>query len=435
MNSQYGTPPNRPRAWISAETIQLIGMESQREGFWPRLCSLKCNIGWEIAPFISSFLAPTIIDLDLTLPREKNRLLQPTLSLLAHTCRQLQSLRMNVDTFGPPSGAEMGRLLSASQHTLYHIDIGPSAPPEIFPAIFNLPLLRSLTLQEPRLPDQFPPEISPPLETIDFNGNHGPNLTQFLKRLQKLAAVSVYCGETIQLSTFLDSLCGATATVGCLSLSPVTTLDRSSVALLRTFTNLTSLTIRCACGYRGRSWQCSFQLTNEDLLDLGGGLPHIRTLSLGPGCHGPCHVTFKSLVCLSRMCGSLENLSIRVDFADIVNGSDQPNHGNASPRDDGASPQRERSRLWILTVGNSPLPDTPRCEWIVALALASTFPSLKYLFSYCSGEMSKRWNEVLGDILVCQKIFHITQGEGKSLRSHHLCSVIPIPMRSTQTPP
>ena len=437
MSSQHGAPSGRPRAWVSVETIQLIGMESQREGFWPGLFSLKCNIGWEIVPFISLFLAPTITDLDLTLPRDQNnRLLQPTLSLLSHACRQLRSMRMDVDTSCPQSGAEMGRLISASRNTLHRIDIRSSTPPEIFPVIFNLPLLRTLILQEPRLPDQSPAEILPSLETIDFNGNHGPNLAQFFGGLsvQKLVAVSVRCGGIIQLPTSLDSLCGATATVNRLYLSPVAALDRSSITLLRTFTNLTSLIIRCVCESREMNWPCSFQLTNEDLLDLGGALPHIRALDLGQGCRRACHVTFKSLICLSRTCGNLETLSIRVDFASIVDGSDQPGRGNASIRDNGARPQRERSRLWILAVGNSPLPDVPRCEWIVALALVTIFPSIQYVFSSCSSEMNRRWNGVWGDILVCQKIFHITQAEGKCLRSYRLFSVISIPIRSIQTP-
>ena len=436
MSSQQGAPPGSPRAWVSAETIQLIGMESQREGFWPGLCSLKCNIGWEIVPFISLFLAPTITDLDLTLPRDQNnRLLQPTLSLFSHACRRLRSLRMDVDTSSPESGAEMGRLISASRNTLHRIDIRTSTPPEIFPVIFNLPLLRSLVLQEPRLPDQLPPEILPPLETIDFNGNHGPNVTQFLRlSVRRLVTVSIRCGGVIQLPTFLDSLCDANATMNRLYLSPVAALDRSSITILRTFTNLTSLVIRCVCESREMNWPCSFQLTNEGLLDLGGALPHVRSLDLGQGCHRACHVTFKSLIGLSRMCRNLETLSIRVDFASIVDGSDQPGRSNTNIKGDSVRPQRERNRMWILAVGNSPLPDTPRCEWIVALALVTIFPSIQYVFSNCSSEMNRRWNGVWGDILVCQKIFNITQTEGKRLGSHRLFLVVSIPIRSIQTP-
>jgi len=415
MNHAYEILSVRPKAWVSVETIQLVGMESQRGGFWPRLCRLKCNIGWETVPFISSFLTPTITNLDLTLPRESNRLLQPTLSLLTHTCHQLQSLKMDVDAFGPLSGGEMGCLISASRHTLRRVDIRSPTPPEIFPVISSLPRLRDLSLQDPRFPNQIAPEILPRLEAIIFNGNHGSNLTQFLKRLpaQRLANVSISRGETIQLSTLLESLRGATATMNMLYLSPVTTLDHSSVILICYFTNLTSLTIRCSCEELGGL--CSFDLTDEKILELGETLAHMRSLSLGAGCRGPRHVTFTSLTCLSRMCGNLESLSIRVDFASIVGGSDQLNHTDASLGVNSTRPSGERSRLCILTVGNSPLPDIPRCEWVVALALVSIFPSVKFLFSYCSGEMHKRWDKVRGDILVCQKIFHITRARGKHL--------------------
>ena len=68
-------PPIRP----TVETIQLLAMESQREGFWPRLSRLKCNIGWTIVLSVPLFLTPAITNLDLALPQESNRLLQPTL--------------------------------------------------------------------------------------------------------------------------------------------------------------------------------------------------------------------------------------------------------------------------------------------------------------------------------------------------------------------
>ena len=410
---------SRPRVWLSVETAQILGLESQRGGFWPGLRSLKCNVGWEIVPFISSFVTPTIANLDLTLPRESNRLLQPTLSLLTHICRQLQSLRLDIDAFGSLSGGEIGRLISASRNTLHRIDIRSFTPPDIFPVIFNLTRLRTLVLQEPRLPDQIPSEILPPLEAIDFNGSHGSNLAQFLRSLstQRLAELSVHCGEIIQLPTLLDSLRGVTATMNRIYLSPVTDLDHSSITLLCTFTNLTSLKIRCACENR-KSWPCSFQPTDEDLSKLGESLPHICTLILSPGCSTPRRVTFTSLARLSRVCSNLEILSTRVDFASIVDGSGQPNHDNVSLGGNNARLQREGSRLRTLTVGNSPLPDTPHCEWMVALALASIFPSTKFLFSYCADETHRSWNKVWEDITACQRILHIAQAEGKRLDTY-----------------
>ena len=84
-------------ACISVETIQLLKTESKQGTFWPGLRQLRCNMGWEIVPFISLFLTPAITDLDLLLPRESTELLQPTFSLLADTCCQLQSLgRLNL---------------------------------------------------------------------------------------------------------------------------------------------------------------------------------------------------------------------------------------------------------------------------------------------------------------------------------------------------
>jgi len=405
-----------PQAWLSVETIQLIGMESQRGGFWPGLCSLRCNIGWEIVPLLSSFLNPTITHLSLILPLQGNRLLQPALSLLAHTCQQLQSLKVDADTSDPLSGSEMGLLISASRRTLRHLEIKPSTPPNIFPAIFDLPQLQDLTLQKPHLPSQIPPNVLPRFRAISFGGNHGPNLLHFLKEVPTLAltTVTISHGGLIQLSATLNSLRGASATMNTLYLAPVMALDHSSITLLCSFTNLKSLSIGCICEDLGLSESCSLQLTDENIRELGGALPHINLLSLAPCCRGPRHVTFASLICLSRMCGNLGSLSIRIDFTSVVDGSDQLDRG---PGVNNARPQRATSRLGTLTIGRSPLPDSPRCEWMVALALVRIFPSIRFLSSYCTEEMKERWEEVKGNVLVCQKIFRIT-ATGKHLSTY-----------------
>jgi len=407
---------SRSRAWISVETIQLIGMESQQGGFWPRLCSLRCNIGREIIPFLSSFLNPTITNLDLTLPRQGNWLLQPTLSLLAHTCRQLQSLILDVNTSDQPSGGEMGRLISASRCTLQRIEIRPFTPPEIFPAIFNLPQLQDLTLQKPHLPSRTPPNVLPRFRAITFSGDHGLNLPQFLRGVpvSVLTTVTISRGGIIRLSAVLDALRGASATMSALYLTPVATLDHSNVPLLCLFTNLKSLSIGCICEDSGPSGPCSFQLTDENIRELGGALPHIHVLSLASSCRGPCHVTFASLICLSRMCGRLGGLLIRIDFMSVVDGSDQLNHTDL----DSAGPHWATSRLVTLTVGRSPLPDSPRCEWMVALALVRIFPSIKFISSHCTEEMHRRWEEVEGHLLFCKKILHIMQATGKHLNAY-----------------
>ena len=318
----------------------------------------------------------------------------------------------------------MGRLISASRSTLRSIVIQPSTPPGTFPAIFNLPLLRSLRLEDPQFSDQVPSEILSPLEDVSLIRSRSPSSVQFLRRLStnKLARVTIIAGVTIQLHTSLSSLTRATATLKHLSLSPVTALGRSNISLLCTFTNMTSLVIGCICGVLGPDLPCSFQLTDQDVLDLGGALPRIHSLNLSSGCRKPCHVTFKSLISLSRICGSLECLSIRVDFASIVDGSVQQNNRNATPGANNSHSQRGRSKVWMLNVGNSSLPDTPRCEWIVALALFTAFPSINLYFT-----PNERWREVRDDISICRQIFRAIEAEGKSLNTR---SGTPMLMRS-----
>ena len=136
-------------------------MESQRCGFLPRIRSLECHIGRDIVPFIPLFPTPTIAVLDLSFPRKNTPLLQPALSLILHACRRLQLLRINIGTSSSPSGGGIGRLISASRSALRSIEIQPSTPPEAFPPIFDLPLLRNFALGEPRFPSQVPSELLP----------------------------------------------------------------------------------------------------------------------------------------------------------------------------------------------------------------------------------------------------------------------------------
>jgi hypothetical protein len=417
-------------ACISEETIQHFWTESQRGGFWPGLRSLECCVaGWDTAPFISTFLNPSITHLGLRSPQESNPLLPPTLSIISHTCRQLQSFTIDVGASGSPPISEMGRLISTSGSTLRSIEVKPFTPPEIFPVIFKLPLLRSLTLEEPRLPDQIPSKILPSLEAVNLAGNRVPNLAQFFGRLsaKKLAEVKVNYSQAIQPLPLLSSLTGATATMKHIDLSRVTTLCRSSIALLRTFTNLTYLYIRCLC--KPEIWsRCSSQLTDQDLLDLGGALPCIRSLHLSPQCFTQPHFTFKTLVHLSRICGSLEHLSAKVDFTSFVDGCDRLTSSNVNLGDHNS--QRGRSKLRVWDVGNSPLPRVSRYGATVAVALATAFPSIKMIMNACQDPESREWGEVTRKVHTCQKVFRILQAEGERLNTG---LVIPVLTRLIQT--
>jgi hypothetical protein len=137
---------------------------------------------------------------------------------------------MDVDASDPLSAGEMAHLISASRYTLRRIDIIPFTPPEIFPVIFNLPRLQVLNLQEPRLPNQIPPEILPHLEAIDFNGQPWFKLDAIFRESLR-TEVGQRSGypmvESIQLPKLLDILRGATATMNVLEISPITVLDHS----------------------------------------------------------------------------------------------------------------------------------------------------------------------------------------------------------------
>ena len=325
----------------------------------------------------------------------------------------------------------MGCLISASGSTLRRIKVRPFTPPEIFPVIFKLPLLRSLELVGPRFP--VPPKILPPLESVELKGDHGPNLAEFLRRLceKKFAEVTVDSSEAIQPLPLLSLLTGATATMKHICLSPVTSLCPSSIALLCTFTNLTSLIIHCVCAEPEIHPRCSLRLTDQDLSDLGGALPRIRTLNLSPLCFVQRHFAFKTFVHLSRACGSLESLSAKVDFTSFVDPDFyRRNCSSVSPGDH--NPQRRGTRLWCWDVGDSPLPDPRRNELVVAVALATIFPSLKIIKNRCQDQKKREWVGLQRKMWTCQEVLSILQAEGECLITH---SVIPILTRLIQMSP
>jgi hypothetical protein len=90
-----------------------------------------------------------------------------------------------------------------------------------------------------------------------------------------LSTVKITRGERIEFSALLRSLLGAAATISELNISPITTIDHSSITFLRSFANLTSLTIGCICEDHQLSGPCSFQPTDGNILELGEALPRI----------------------------------------------------------------------------------------------------------------------------------------------------------------
>jgi hypothetical protein len=69
----------------------------------------------------------------------------------------------------------------------------------------------------------------------------------------------------------------------------------------------------------------------------------------------------------SGECGNLGNLTVRVGFTSVIGGSDQLNHSSPDLAVNSARPRR----AIMLDVGDSPLPEIPHCEWVVALALGT----------------------------------------------------------------
>ena len=80
-----------------------------------------------------------------------------------------------------------------------------------------------------------------------------------------------------------------------LFISPTAALDCSSVTFLCSFTNPTTLTFYCICGTHEQDLPCSFRPTDEDISELGEGLPHIRFLRLGADCCSPTRLHPPSL--------------------------------------------------------------------------------------------------------------------------------------------
>ena len=93
-------------------------------------------------------------------------------------------------------------------------------------------------------------------------------------------------------------------------------LDRTFISSVFPFKNLVTLEVRSAC------WDtndCSFYLTNQDVLQLADTLPQLEELDLGVQClNDVCRTTVSCLLALSVRCKGLRNLWIHFNTKNLA---------------------------------------------------------------------------------------------------------------------
>lgn len=133
-------------------------------------------------------------------------------------------------------------------------------------------------------------------------------------------------------------------------------------------------------------------------------MPNITNLTLGsPTCANLQCVTFLSLVSLSKTCGDLETLEIKVDFQTMVT------HPLPAREDGGTDtiPDETRGdcynrRLRRLGLGLSILPDHPDAGWLVAVGLGKIFPFVSRVEG-CGIERAS-WEQVEKNIRMSREV-------------------------------
>lgn len=390
-------------------------MQSILDPLWPRLTSFRLvdgpGLGWDASyiPTFLTFLSPKIIALTLALPLLPGLLLQPVLAIASDRCRQLQELVLDNGTFNPyPTDAVEG-LITACRDTLRTLEIRSPFNAEHLPGIANLPQLRSLKLGRAQIPPDLPPNIFPSLEEfviLRFDGQH----QNFFNRLRTVGLKTIkihYVDFFRVIEEPMAALSRFSASLEVLEISGVASLKFPSAVVPRPlFTNLRTLYVGCLRWENGdHHGPCTFQPTNESVVELGAVMPNITHLTLGsPTCSNLRCVTFLSLVSLSRACQDLEILMIRVDFRSMI----VPSLRGSGDVDTGGTfdgTQGSACKLRRLVVGLSTLPNHPDSGWIVATGLGKIFPSL----SEVVGSDQDGWGKVGRNIRMIRQVLRTVQ--------------------------
>ena len=264
---------------------------------------------------------------------------------------------------------------------------------EYLPIIAGPPQLRALRLEKACLPCDLAPFSFRTLEEVALLRFHGPRLLHFFDRIcsTNLKVVKIYAADAIPFTKSLTALSKFSASLKVLEIGAVANLRLPyTVAPYPLFASLRKLFVECLRGGDGGTrGPCMLRPTDQAIAEFGAAIPSVTHLTLGsPTCPHLHHVTFLSLVSLSKACQDLESLVIGVDFQSMVA---SPPCGSEDTKADMASEgaQGNLCKLRKLVVGSSTLPDYPGAEWLVAVGLWRIFPSLSEVGGYWSSQRGK----------------------------------------------
>jgi hypothetical protein len=298
------------------------------------------------------------------------------------------------------------RLVSKNVRSLTSIALQSTNPVSVpvVQDVFQLPLLRYLTMYIPALPDPFP-GIPTSLTGFWVTVDNEKTLAQVLTACwgSRVTLLNIaYEGTFPPVSwkdlaeTFPPGQLTQTLTNFSWTAYHPHELDPGMLQAILPFTNLQSLQIKIFC-----EEGCVFTFSNAEVCELSSALPNLRTLHLGedPCGRGTTGVSFATLATISKRCKHLQSLRIHFNPMDII--ALGVTEAFPVPDDDGEG-VRSECALVTLNVGNTKMPgEKGLLSWYMALALLEIFPRLSVIRHRYDSEI---WEEVEQQVQRCKAI-------------------------------
>ena len=227
----------------------------------------------------------------------------------------------------------------------------------------------------------------PPLQMLVLNGKDAHGWVPWLARRER--RISDSRGKPIEHA-------GLKATLTHLEFCAWVHIDATFTSPCSLFRNLTFLSVQSNCG---KTVDCAFSLTDQDVARLSAALPRLEVLMLGFPCStNTCRTTIACLLALSVHCKGLHQLRMHLDTTNLIGDvrslSEDPHFRDLASL-------QTRCCLGAFHAGSMPFPHTTSDEDIVTIAAGfiNIFPSLVDVNSYIG----------LGWTLLCLKV-HELQG-------------------------
>ena len=356
---------------------------------------------WDWAPFLRLLLNPELTDVHITFPDEGQHVYQPAAVSLIPT-GNLTHLELEFMGDDDLSLGALHNLLDEASETLRSVALDGRLSRAVFSKLLQLPNLRYLDMQLPRLRISPPVIVSPSLEKLVVSFKETKSWLHSLGNITNLTLqeldVTFTGSSPIYLQKLGPSLIKANAertltSLACTS-GNIISLTGAGIRPLLSFGRLTRLEIIGSCTEE----QCGFNLDDSIISDLAVALSQLKSLTLGGIPYNTCNldVTVTSLVALSTNCVNLDYLQLHFNANDIIT---RDTHTSSQTRKFTCKLRSRRRKAESPVRGSE---DT----LLVTFTILHIFPHVENVY-----HAGMCWSQVMRNILLFRKVPRIIPTE------------------------